>query len=63
MFVYASEQDEDIPVFHPRTVDLAEYNRVANEFEQWYDMYTEQEVPLLDNRLVNNMQRKTEDNP
>ena len=63
MFVYASEQDKDIPVFRPRIVDLAEYNRVANEFEQWYDMYTEQEVPLLENRTINNEQRETEDNP
>lgn len=48
MFVYASEEDDDIPKIRQRIVDLNEYERVENEYKEWYDKYMEKEVPFLE---------------
>ena len=49
--VYTSEQDDEIPTIRSRTVDPIEYERIKKEFDEWYDKYQEEEVPLLDNHL------------
>lgn len=50
MYVYASEQDDEIPSIRPRIVDLAEYERVEKEYKKWYDNYQEKEVPFLETK-------------
>lgn len=50
MFVYASEEDDDIPTIRPRIVDRNEYERVDKEYKEWYDKYLEKEVPFLETK-------------
>ena len=57
MYVYASNQDNDIPLIRPRTVDLCEYTRIKKDYEDWYNKYQEGEVPYLEPFVVKNGQQ------
>lgn len=52
MYVYASDQDVEIPLFRPRIVDIEEYRRIMKELSEWHGKYKEEEVPLLEKRLI-----------
>lgn len=47
LYVYSSTEDGAIPCIRPRIVNKQEFNRIKNDFENWFDMYKETEGPLL----------------
>ena len=47
MYIYCNYQDSTIPAARSRIVDLKEFDRLQNEFSQWYDKYKNDEAIYL----------------
>lgn len=47
LYVYSKEKNDFITSIRPRTVDLEEYNRIKDMFQNWYSNYRIQEGPYL----------------
>lgn len=45
--IFSSTEDPEIEKLRPRTVDESEFKRIQKETRAWYDLYWEEEVPLL----------------
>lgn len=55
MFIYSNSADEAIQASRERIVDLQEFQRIQNEFSEWYRKYKESEAPFLskNNQFIN----------
>ena len=49
-FIYSDFEDQEIVNMRERIVNLAEYKRLENQFENWYSNYKEMEVPILNKK-------------
>ena len=58
LYVYSSFEDDEIQKIRPRVIDNKEATRIANELGAWYDIYNEQEAPLLGRDPIITDQRK-----
>ncbi len=47
LYLYSIKSDASILDYKQRVVDLQEAKRLQEEFDSWYDMYQEKEVPFL----------------
>ena len=47
LYIYSSYEDDEIQKIRPRVINSKEATRIANELGAWYDIYNEQEAPLL----------------
>ena len=50
MYVYSSFADPEIEIIRSRMVNIEEFQRLQNEYHNWYNMYKDDEAPLLVHR-------------
>ena len=52
MYIYSDTADNTIPQLRPRVINLDEFKRINDEYENWYDVYQKNEVPYLELHII-----------